>query len=54
MYQKYARAKGWQVEELSVSKGDLGGGLKEGGLALKGAECFSSLQWESGVHRVQV
>jgi len=53
MYQKYARAKGWAVEELSVSKGDLGGGLKEGVMALKGAECFSSLQWESGVHRVQ-
>jgi peptide chain release factor 1 len=52
MYQRYARAKGWQVEEISFSPGEAGG-FKEVVFSVKGDECYQNLRFESGGHRVQ-
>ncbi len=52
MYERYAAARGWSVEVLSVSEGTLGG-LKEIVFAVRGKEAFGLLRYESGVHRVQ-
>ena len=40
------------VELISISKSDAGG-LKEGIALIKGKNIYSSLKYESGVHRVQ-
>lgn len=42
MYTKYTQSKGWQIEELSRFV-----------LKIKGKDCYNSLKYESGVHRVQ-
>jgi peptide chain release factor 1 len=52
MYGRYARAKGWQVEEISFSPGEAGG-FKEVVFSVKGDECYRRLRFESGGHRVQ-
>ncbi len=52
MYSRYARAKGWGIEEISNSPGEAGG-FKEIVLSLKGDGAFQSLKFESGGHRVQ-
>ncbi len=52
MYTRYARAKGWSIEEIGHSPGTAGG-FKEMVFSLKGDGAFSHLRFESGGHRVQ-
>lgn len=52
MYERYAAEKGWKVEVLSASDGDVGG-YKEVIAAINGKGVFAKLKFESGVHRVQ-
>ncbi len=52
MYERYAADKGWKVEVLSASEGDVGG-YKEIIAAINGKGVFARLKFESGVHRVQ-
>ncbi len=52
MYTHYAEKRGWQVEVLSASYGDLGS-IKEVILNITGDSAFGNLKYESGVHRVQ-
>ena len=52
MYEKVCQKKKWIVEVISISKSDAGG-LKEIIALIKGKNIYSSLKYESGVHRVQ-
>ena len=52
MYEKVCHKKNWQLEIISLSKSDAGG-LKEAIASIKGKNIYSSLKYESGVHRVQ-
>ena len=52
MYEKVSNKKKWIIELISISKSDAGG-LKEGIASIKGNNIYSSLKFESGVHRVQ-
>lgn len=52
MYQRYAEARGWRVEVMSVSEAELGG-YKEIIASIEGTGVYARLKFESGVHRVQ-
>jgi len=52
MYERYATEKGWKVEIISTSDGEVGG-YKEIVAGLSGRGVFARLKFESGVHRVQ-
>ncbi len=52
MYTRFADARGWRIEMLSLSEGSLGG-VKEAVFKVNGEGAFGALRWESGVHRVQ-
>jgi len=52
MYEKVSNKKNWSIEVISISKSDAGG-LKEVIATIKGENIYSSLKFESGVHRVQ-
>ncbi|MEO0635611.1 MAG: peptide chain release factor 1 [Pseudomonadota bacterium] len=52
MYQRYAEEKGWKVEVMSASDGEVGG-YKEIIASINGRGVFAKLKFESGVHRVQ-
>ena len=52
MYEKVSQKKKWEIEIISISKSDAGG-LKEVIALVKGQNIYSSLKYESGVHRVQ-
>ena len=52
MYQKYAETKGWQIMTLYTHTNDMGG-YKEAAFEIKGKDCYKTLQYETGVHRVQ-
>lgn len=52
MYQRYADVKGWKLELISLSDGDVGG-FKEVIASVRGMGVFAELKFESGVHRVQ-
>ena len=52
MYEKVCHKKKWDLEIISLSKSDAGG-LKEVIASIKGKNIYSSLKYESGVHRVQ-
>ena len=52
MYEKVSQKKKWDIEIISISKSDAGG-LKEIIALVKGKNIYSSLKYESGVHRVQ-
>jgi len=52
MYQKYAESHGWQVVKLYAHTNDMGG-YKEAAFEIKGQNCYKTLQYETGVHRVQ-
>ena len=52
MYEKVSNKKKWSIEVISISKSDAGG-LKEVIATIKGENIYSSLKFESGVHRVQ-
>jgi len=52
MYLRFAELKGWSVEQMSESAGELGG-YKEAVLRISGGGIFSHLKFEAGTHRVQ-
>ena len=52
MYEKVSHKKKWLLELISISKSDAGG-LKEVIVSIKGKNIYSTLKYESGVHRVQ-
>jgi peptide chain release factor 1 len=52
MYQRYAELRGWKVEILDASDGEVGG-YREVIAEVRGKGVFSRLKFESGVHRVQ-
>ena len=52
MYEKISHKKKWIVELISISKSEAGG-LKEVIASIKGTNIYSTLKYESGVHRVQ-
>ena len=52
MYEKICNNKNWSLEVISISKSDAGG-LKEVIASVKGKNIYSTLKYESGVHRVQ-
>ena len=52
MYLRYAERRGWKIELADMSEGGAGG-LKEAIVNVSGDAVFSSLKYESGVHRVQ-
>ncbi len=52
MYEKISHKKKWNVELISISKSEAGG-LKEVIASIKGSDIYSTLKYESGVHRVQ-
>ncbi|WP_440669446.1 peptide chain release factor 1 [Candidatus Pelagibacter sp. HIMB1483] len=52
MYEKVSHKKRWSLELISISKSEAGG-LKEVIASIKGTNIYSTLKYESGVHRVQ-
>ena len=52
MYEKVSHKKKWDLELISISKSEAGG-LKEVIASIKGTNIYSTLKYESGVHRVQ-
>jgi len=52
MYEKLSHKKKWSLELISISKSEAGG-LKEVIASIKGKNIYSTLKYESGVHRVQ-
>ena len=52
MYEKISHKKKWSVELISISRSEAGG-LKEVIASIKGNNIYSTLKYESGVHRVQ-
>ena len=52
MYEKVSNKKKWALEVISISRSEAGG-LKEVIASIKGMNIYSTLKYESGVHRVQ-
>ena len=52
MYEKISHKKKWSLEIISISRSEAGG-LKEVIASVKGNNIYSTLKYESGVHRVQ-
>ena len=52
MYEKVSNKKKWTLELISISRSEAGG-LKEVIASIKGTNIYSTLKYESGVHRVQ-
>ena len=52
MYLRFAEIKGWRVEQMSESAGELGG-YKEVVLRISGSGVYARLKFEAGAHRVQ-
>lgn len=52
MYVKYCESKGWKTEVTSCSEGS-SGGYKEIIFTVTGDNVYSTMKYESGVHRVQ-
>ena len=52
MYEKVCNKKKWNLELISISKSEAGG-LKEVIASIRGSNIYSTLKYESGVHRVQ-
>jgi len=52
MYEKISHKKKWILELINISKSEAGG-LKEVIALIKGKNIYSTLKYESGVHRVQ-
>lgn len=51
-YNYFAGTKGWKCEVMSISEGNVGG-YKEVIAMVSGERVYSTLKYESGVHRVQ-
>ena len=52
MYEKVSHKKKWTIDLISISRSEAGG-LKEVIASIKGTNIYSTLKYESGVHRVQ-
>src|SRR5258708_22558416 len=52
MYLRYAEKRGWRSEIVDISSGTMGG-EKEVAVTLSGESVYSSMKYESWVHRVQ-
>ncbi len=52
MYSRYAEERGWKIEAMESSPAEVGG-FKEVVFKVGGEDVFSTLKYESGVHRVQ-
>ena len=52
MYQRYAEARRWKFEIMSMNETGIGG-CKEAVASISGRGVFARLKFESGVHRVQ-
>ena len=52
MYTRYGEKRGWRMEIISRSPSEVGG-FKEIIFEIRGRDAYSSLKFESGVHRVQ-
>jgi peptide chain release factor 1 len=52
MYIRYAERKGWRAAVVD-SSANAAGGIKEATVTISGEGVYSSLKYESGVHRVQ-
>ena len=52
MYERYAASRGWRIEVVAASEGDVGG-YKEIIASVSGKGVFAHMKFESGVHRVQ-
>ena len=52
MYEKASNKTKWELELITISKSEAGG-LKEVIASIKGKNIYSTLKYESGVHRVQ-
>ncbi len=52
MYKMYADKNRWHTEDIDVNATELGG-VKEAVFSINGADVYSKLKFESGVHRVQ-
>ncbi len=52
MYSRFAETRGWQLEIMQTSLSPIGG-FKEIIVNIRGKNVYSSLKYESGVHRVQ-
>ena len=52
MYEKVSSKKKWILELISISRSEAGG-LKEVIASIRGNNIYSTLKYESGVHRVQ-
>jgi peptide chain release factor 1 len=52
MYQRYAEAHGWKFEPMSSQPSDMGG-FRDVTFVVKGADAWTRLKYEAGVHRVQ-
>jgi len=52
LFLRFAERKGWKSEIVDLNPGNAGG-VKEASLTISGQSVYSSLKYESGVHRVQ-
>lgn len=52
MYQIYIESRGWSFSVVGTSTTDAGG-YKEASFEIKGLNCYKTLMYETGVHRVQ-
>lgn len=52
MYKRYAEGRGWKIEMIEFSEGNMGG-VREASFKVSGDQAFGRLRYESGVHRVQ-
>ncbi|NTW56142.1 MAG: peptide chain release factor 1 [Chlorobiaceae bacterium] len=53
MYQRYAERQGWKYEILDYNESSVPGGFREVILGVSGHDVYSTMKYESGVHRVQ-
>ena len=52
MYQRFAEIKNWKFEVMYINENDFGS-LREAAANISGKNVYSTLKFESGVHRVQ-
>lgn len=52
MYKAYSAKRGWSFSTLASSENSLGG-YKEASFEIRGLDCYKTLRYETGVHRVQ-
>ena len=52
MYKRYCDKKGWTLNVMNANEGAVGG-FKEIDFEVKGSNVYGTLEYESGVHRVQ-